>query len=88
MAIFQYTANLAVLAMGYAMINIADFIFSHVNNIVFAVYCRISQQIAMYVVLVNMHQYLLIDQDFSTVITFTHNTHVDDTKYHFNTLMQ
>ena len=36
-----------------------------------------------------MHQQsLLIDQVLVAIIAFTHNTHVDDTKHHLNTVLQ
>ena len=50
-----------------------------------AVYCSVVSTIG----LSTQSKYAsLTDQVFSGVITFIHNTHVDDTKHHLNTLTQ
>ena len=58
-------------------------IFSHVNNIAYAIYRNISQCCTIGLSTQSKYASTILKY-FSSI---THNTHVDDTKHHLNTLM-
>ena len=58
--------------------------FAHVNNIAYAIYCSIFQCSTIELNTQSKHASTILKY----LSTVTHNTHVDDTKHHLNTLMQ